>query len=164
MADRDRRRRRGIALGARRDPGAWWSPWRPSCRPRPAVPSVTRGDFDEFAANTGLDIGGHATMVRTADGRTIVTVHVTGLDAGVTYGSHVHKQACENGLAGTHYQFVPSTTFVTPPNEIWPGPFTANAAGIANSDTIAEGTAGAAAVSVVVHAPGGTKIACADLK
>jgi hypothetical protein len=125
---------------------------------------VTRGDFNEFSANTNLDIGGHAVMVRTADGRTIVTVHVTGLDAGVTYGSHVHKQACGTGFAGTHYQFVPSTTFVPPPNEIWPGPFTANASGIGNSDTIAEGTAGSTAVSVVVHGPGGTKIACADLQ
>lgn len=125
---------------------------------------VTRGAFDAFTTNTNLDIGGQAVMVRTADGRTIVTVHVTGLDAGVTYGSHVHKQACAIGFAGTHYQFVASTTLVTPPNEIWPGPFTANAAGIGNSDTIAEGTAGSSAVSVVVHAPGGTKIACADLQ
>jgi hypothetical protein len=125
---------------------------------------VTRGDFNEFSVNTNLDIGGRALMVRTAYGRTIVTVHVTGLEAGVTYGSHVHRQACGMGLAGTHYQFVPSTTFVTPPNEIWPGPFTTNAAGIGNSDTIAEGTAGSDAVSVVVHAPGGAKIACADLQ
>ena len=60
--------------------------------------------------------------------------------------------------------FVPSSTDVTPPNEIWPGPFTTNEAGIGNSNTIAERTAGSTAVSVVVHAPGGTKIACADLK
>lgn len=163
MAERDRQRRRGIALGAVATLGLLVA--MAAVLPATAAGArVTRGDFDEFAANTGLDIGGHATMVRTADGRTIVTVHVTGLDAGVTYGSHVHKQACENGLAGTHYQFVPSTTFVTPPNEIWPGPFTANAAGIGNSGTIAEGTAGPTAMSVVVHAPGGTKIACANLQ
>jgi len=34
---------------------------------------------------------------------------------------------------------------------------------VGNANTIADGTAGAAAVSVVIHAPGGAKIACADL-
>ncbi len=164
MADRDIRRRRGLALGTLANLGLAVVAMAAVLPAMAGGAKVTQGDFDEFAANTSLDIGGHATMVRTADGRTIVTVHVTGLDQGVTYGSHVHKQACETGLAGTHYQFVASTTFVTPPNEIWPGPFTANAAGIANGDTIAEGTAGSTAVSVVVHAPGGTKIACANLQ
>lgn len=32
-------------------------------------------------------------MVRTADGKTIVTVDVSGLTAGETHGSHVHEQA-----------------------------------------------------------------------
>ena len=123
--------------------------------------TVTRGDFHSFNAY-GSTITGHAQMVRTADGRTIVMIHVEGLEPGWTYGSHVHKQACANGLAGTHYRFDPAGAG-TPPNEIWPGPFTANPAGIGNSDTIADGTAGPTAVSVVIHAPGGAKIACADL-
>lgn len=125
---------------------------------------VTRGDFSAF---NGGDpgISGRAQMVRTADGRTIVSIHVEGLVAGSTYGSHVHAQACEIGNAGGHYKFDPAGAG-TPPNEIWPGPFTANEAGVGNADTIAEGTAGAAAVSVVIHAPApsNAKIACANLR
>jgi len=124
---------------------------------------VTRGDLSAFAASAGQAITGHAQMVRTPDGRTFVTVHVEGLAPGTAYASHVHKQACANGEADGHYRFDPAGA-ATPPNEIWPGPFTTNDAGIGNADTIAEGTAGPAAVSVVVHAPGGAKIACADLR
>lgn len=123
--------------------------------------TVTRGDFHAFNGSS-LPITGNATMIRTADGRTIVTIQVRGLDANTDYGSHVHKQACADGLAGTHYRFDPDGAG-TPPNEIWPGPFTTNAAGAGNGGTIAGGTAGLTAVSVVIHAPGGAKIACADL-
>lgn len=126
---------------------------------------VTRGDFHAFAAGTELDISGHAQMVRTADDRTFVSVHVTGLAPNTTYGAHVHKQGCTNGDADGHFQFVAGTgpTYVNAINEIWPG-FTTNAAGIGNGRAMNEGTAGAAAVAVVVHAPGGAKIACADLE
>lgn len=124
--------------------------------------AVTRGDFEAFAAGIGLDITGRAQMVRTADGRTIVSVHLEGLLPNTTYGSHVHAAACAVGDANGHYRFDPAGA-ATPPNEIWPGPFTTNDAGIGSGDTIAEGTAGPTAMSVVVHAPGGAKIACADL-
>ena len=123
--------------------------------------TVTRGDFHAFAAGAGLPITGRAQMVRTADGKTIVTIHVEGFSAGVLY-AHVHKLACANTDADGHYRFDPAGA-AAPPNEIWPGPFTANDAGVGNSNTIADGTAGQTAVSVVVHEPGGAKIACADL-
>ena len=126
-----------------------------------AAATVTRGDFHEFNGY-GSTITGRAQMVRTADGRTIVSIHVEGLIPGLTYGAHVHAAACAAGLADGHYKFDPSGA-ATPPNEIWPGPFTANGGGVGNGDTIAEGTADGTAVSVVVHAPGGAKIACADL-
>jgi len=125
--------------------------------------TVTRGDFRPFAAGVGQPITGRAQMVRTADGRTIVTVHLEGLAANTTYASHVHKQACADGDADGHYRFDPAGA-ATPPNEIWPGPFTTNDAGVGNGNTIAAGTAGPSAMSVVVHAPvTGAKIACADL-
>jgi len=125
---------------------------------------VTRGTFQEFAVGTtlGMDISGHAVMVRTADGRTFVSVHVVGLAADTTYGSHVHKQACADSFADGHYQFGPGTA-VDDVNEIWPG-FTADAAGVGNGNARNDGTAASTAVSVVVHAPGGAKIACADLR
>ena len=124
--------------------------------------TVTRGDFHAFATGVGLPISGRAQMVRTADGKTIVTIHLEGLAANTTYASHVHAAACATSDANGHYRFDPAGA-ATPPNEIWPGPFTTNDAGIGNGNTVADGTAGQTAVSVVVHAPGGAKIACADL-
>ena len=47
--------------------------------------TVTRGEIGAFAAGAGLSISGHAQMVRTPDGKTIVTIHVEGLAPGVTY-------------------------------------------------------------------------------
>jgi hypothetical protein len=123
---------------------------------------VTRGELHSFATGVGLDLTGHAQMVRTADGKTIVFVHVEGLAPDTTYGSHVHKQACGDGDADGHFRFDP-TGPAAPPNEIWPG-FTTNDVGVGNGNATVYGTAGSAAVSVVVHAPGGAKIACADLQ
>jgi hypothetical protein len=125
---------------------------------------VTKGDFHAFSAgaDAGMNIGGHAEMVRNANGTTKVTIHVTGLVPGTTYPSHVHQAACNSNFADGHYKFDPSGP-AAPPNEIWPGPFTANSAGVGNSNTKVDGTAGPTAVSVVVHNPDGSKIACADL-
>lgn len=124
--------------------------------------TVTRGDFAPYASNTQLAISGRAQMVRTADGRTIVSVRVEGLLADTTYGAHVHAAACADGFANGHYKYDPAGPG-TPPNEIWPG-FTTNDAGIGSGNATAPWTAGPSAVSVVVHSPGSTKIACADLQ
>ena len=123
--------------------------------------TVTRGAFSAFATGVGQPISGQAVMIRTADGKTTVTVHVEGLSARTVYGSHVHQLPCGTSEADGHYKHDPAGP-ATPPNEIWPG-FTTNAAGIGNGNATVGWTAGAAAVSVVVHAPGGAKIACADL-
>ncbi len=126
--------------------------------------TVTAGEVHPFAVGAGLDLGGRAHMVRTADGRTVVSLHVTGLTPGATYAAHVHAAPCAVGEADGHYMHDPAGP-VTPPNEIWPGPLTANPAGVAHGRTVADLTAGPSAVSVVVHRPGPTpnKIACADL-
>ena len=124
--------------------------------------TITRGDISAFATGIGQPITGRAQMVRSADGKTIVSVHVEGLAADTTYGSHVHQQPCAVGEADGHYKFDPAGP-ATPPNEIWPG-FTTNDAGVGNGNATVAWTAGANAVSVVVHAPGGAKIACADLE
>ena len=122
---------------------------------------VTWGEVHPFATGAGQDISGNARMIRTADGKTIVVVHVEGLAANTAYGSHVHQQACGNGEADGHYKFDPAGP-AAPPNEIWPA-FTTNAAGVGNGFASVDGSAGSNAMSVVVHAPGGAKIACADL-
>jgi hypothetical protein len=122
---------------------------------------VTRGDIHAFATGVGLPITGRAQMVRTPDGKTTVTVHVEGLAANTTFGSHVHQLPCGTSDADGHYKNDPAGP-AAPPNEIWPG-FTTNDAGVGNGNATVDWTAGATAVSVVVHAPGGAKIACADL-
>jgi len=107
-------------------------------------------------------------MVRNASGATIVSLHVTGLTPGGQYASHVHVAPCDVGDADGHYKRDPAGPAL-PPNEIWPGgaPFVANAAGTANERAVADYTAGADAVSIVVHdlslPSTANKIACADL-
>ena len=123
---------------------------------------VTRGDFHAFAAGVGLPIAGRAQMVRTADNKTIVSVHLEGLDANTTYPAHVHAAPCGVNTADGHYRFNGGGAGV-PPNEIWPG-FTTNGAGVGNGSATADARAGEAAVSVVVHDPTTkAKIACANL-
>ena len=46
-------------------------------------------------------------MTRTADGKTLVSVHATGLMADIAYGVHVHNKACNDANGGGHYQKPP---------------------------------------------------------
>ena len=124
--------------------------------------TVTRGDVHAFATGIGQPIVGRAQMVRTPDGQTIVSIHVEGLAPSTTYGSHVHQLPCGTSDADGHYRDDPAGP-AAPPNEIWPG-FTTNDAGVGNGSATVGWIAGSNAVSVVVHAPGGAKIACADLQ
>lgn len=129
---------------------------------------VTQGSFTPFELGPILGystVNGQATMIRTGSGMTIVVVTAGGLEAGLSYGSHVHNRACNDAGAGGHYSFgdtVPGGALDG--TEIWPGPFTSNPAGNAAGFTQVGATAGLDAVSVVIHAPGGAKIACADLR
>jgi hypothetical protein len=100
-------------------------------------------------------------MTRTADGKTIVATHATGLAANTTYGVHVHNKACSDSNGGGHYQNVVGGA-VDPYNEIWPA-FTTNAAGIGNGWAMHAFYARPEAQSVVIHDTDGKRIACADL-
>lgn len=122
---------------------------------------VTNGEFDAFATSSDPAVTGHATMVRTADGRTIVTVNVRGLAPSTIYGSHVHVRACADTFAGGHYKHDLAGP-ASPPNEIWPE-FDTNPGGVGNGSATAPWVARPEARSVVIHGPGGAKIACADL-
>lgn len=130
--------------------------------------AVTGGSFAPFAAGPTLgydDVTGRALMVR-APRRTIVVVRVAGLTPGVAYASHVHDQSCDDGDAGGHYSFGRRVRggAASDGSEIWPGPFTAASSGRAVGVAVVGARAGADARSVVVHAPTGDKIACADLR
>jgi Cu-Zn family superoxide dismutase len=100
-------------------------------------------------------------MVRTAEGKTIVSVHAVGLLPNTAYGVHVHNKPCGDSLGGGHYQDVVGGA-VDAVNEIWPL-FTTNAAGIGSGTAINQFLARPEAQAVVIHAPGGARIACVDL-
>jgi len=66
--------------------------------------------------------------VYDASGKTIVTLHVWGLQPDTEYGAHAHQNACgaTGSAAGPHFQnavdpVVPSTdpAYANPDNEIW---------------------------------------------
>jgi hypothetical protein len=124
---------------------------------------VTSGEFQTFAAGNGrgYEISGKAHMTRTADGKTIVSVHVKGLEPETAYGVHVHNKACGDANGGGHYQEVVGGG-VDPYNEIWPL-FTTNEDGIGNGKATHDFRARVEAQSVVVHDTDGARIACADL-
>jgi len=127
--------------------------------------NVTAGTFSSFAEGPGLgfEISGNALMVKTPS-KTLVLVVADGLEPGETYGSHVHNAPCDTNNAGGHYSFGHSVRGgALDGSEIWPGPFTANPRGRVIGITTVGEPAGPQAVSVVIHAPGGAKIACADL-
>lgn len=124
---------------------------------------VTSGQFQTYAAGPGrgYDISGQATMIRTADGKTIVQVQAWGLAANSTYGVHVHNLPCGVNNGGGHYQDQVGGP-VNSVNEIWPG-FTTNTAGHGNGYASNDFTARPEAQAVVIHDTDGARIACADL-
>lgn len=107
------------------------------------------------------DVAGTAVIARSPLGTTITT-ELTGLLPNVDYISHAHAQACDDGNAGSHYQFeVGGAEF--PPNEIHLA-FTSDNDG--NGFMTAENAhiAGTTAVAFVVHPLEfiDNKIACVD--
>ncbi len=136
--------------------------------------SSFHGVFDETAVGAaeplGYDIHGSAAMTTGPVGTT-VKINVSGLDPTKTYGSHLHNGTCASG-GGGHYQDVEGGSTV-PPNELWlttdgnglsPNPGgVAHGAGSATWEARTSSTTQTNALSVVVHEPGGARIACADL-
>lgn len=131
------------------------------------------GTFNETqaGADLGYDIHGSAKMTISTSG-TVVKVNVAGLDPAKNYGSHLHNGTCLSG-GGGHYQDVVVGGAITPPNELWlttsgailqsnPGGV-AHATGSATWEARTSSATATNARSVVVHEPGGTRIACADL-
>lgn len=100
----------------------------------PAKLPVDNGDGDENswtafpldggAPNPAENIMGQAQAV-AVDGGMRVTLDVEGLPPEQTFGSHLHKLACDDMRGGPHYQNKPSTTsptdpaFANPSNEVW---------------------------------------------
>ena len=131
-----------------------------------APATVARGDFVLLSTGAGTTVAGRAQVVRGHD-RTLLTVHLTGLVKGATYGVHLHDGPCAAALG--HYQHTGGGT--VQPKELWASSdpqnalagVTANAAGNGQGRGDVPWRAAGTARSVVVHNAAGTKLACADL-
>lgn len=88
---------------------------------------VFANPYGNGAANPVQDGSARVHSVTTPNGKSIVTLHVSGLTPNRSYGAHVHVAACESGQAGGHYRNVPAGP-ATAANEVWLD-FTTNAAG-----------------------------------
>lgn len=127
-----------------------------------------RGELEPIAAHTDRDIDGHATLTRTGDGRTHLSLQATGLEPGASYHSHLHAGPCAEH--GPHYQHDPDGAD-EPPNELWPSSdphdptagLQANPAGNTSGRGTAPWRARDEALSVFLHDHDGTRVACADL-
>ena len=142
-----------------------------SLTPNPAfVPNAT-----DPSANPIPDTAEAAVhLVVGADGRTIVTLHVTGLPAGRSFAAHLHRDGCATGFGGPHYQAPTGTPAgnADPEHEVWLD-FTANAAGNARSLAVVPFEVLPGARSVIIHqgddtGPGGVvvpsqRLACLDV-
>lgn len=111
----------------------------------------------------GYDLDGAAVMVRTPR-RTLVAIHVRGLDPSTTYPAHVHNAPCSATPAGGgHYQHEVGGP-VDAVNEIWPV-VTSNSRGRGHGFAAHGFRARPEAQSIVIHYPPDTSIrlACVDL-
>jgi superoxide dismutase, Cu-Zn family len=106
------------------------------------------GDLTRYSATSPLaDAPEGATAkvhsVETGDGRTIVTLHVTGMRPDAQYGAHAHVNACgaTGAAAGPHYQYVQGgltdPAYANPQNEIWLD-LTTNAAGNGHAKAVVD--------------------------
>lgn len=125
---------------------------------------------DNPLAGMHLDIHG----VQTPSGKTIVTLHVTGLDpalAGRTFGAHVHVNACgpTGAAAGGHYKNLDLPASDPEAREVWLD-FTVGPDGTASSRAERPWVFVSSARSVIVHAEAtdettgaaGARLACTD--
>lgn len=123
------------------------------------------------ATTTTVPAGAAARVqyVETGDGRTRVTLHVTGLAPDRTYGAHAHVSHCSDNEGGVHFRVGSAVTAQT---EIWLDVRT-NDAGNGHSSAVQDWQVprGSGPLSVVLHAnptnPGpadagkaGPKLAC----
>jgi Cu-Zn family superoxide dismutase len=67
---------------------------------------VTRYPGQSPAADAPAGASARVQSVATGDGKTIVTLHVTGFEGLKQYGAHAHTQPCgaTGGAAGPHFQ------------------------------------------------------------
>ena len=137
---------------------------------------VTTGDTDPFTTSgEGIvlmaamdggygDMTASATMERSVDAGTAVSLDVTGLDPDEEYMVHVHDRDCASGDGGGHYKLDYGVMGTEETNELWL-PVTTDGNGDGTTMVSFEHLARAAAQAVVVHDNDGSgaRLTCIDL-
>ena len=110
--------------------------------------------------NPAVPVGARARVqaIYADSGKSIVTLHVWGLQPNRHYGAHAHQNRCGplSGDAGSHYQHIiggaTDPAFANPDNEIWLD-FSTDADGNASAQTVIDWqfAADRRAGSVVIH-------------
>ena len=113
------------------------------------------------ATSQGIDTSGRVMVLRGDDETTLAYIQAIGLAANTAYGAHVHNLPCDLG-GGGHYKNDPDVPTAEEDNEIWLS-FTTNNQGNGLGQGTGDFLARPEAQSIVVHNPGGLRIACADL-
>ncbi len=128
------------------------------------------------ATNAAMNIKGTAEAFDIGGGKTKFVLNVTALPASTEFGAHLHKLACNDTMAGGHYQDmlppdggVPADV-ATATNEVWLD-FTTSATGAATKEaTVSWKPRAGQAKSIVVHAmktgvggAAGAKLACLNM-
>jgi hypothetical protein len=136
------------------------TPQAPEQPTTPLIESVAGGAFAPIAPYT--NIAGKALLVRRLDGKTDVSIAVSGVGMNVAYTAHVHAAPCQFA-GGGHYKIDPAVADVLEANELWVKGMS-NPVGVLATDASFPHVARGEALSVVIHDPmGGGKMACADL-
>jgi len=126
---------------------------------------VTKGTFE--ITDDGYALGynrlrGTATMTRSSNGQTSVSVRVKGLDRRTEYPAHVHNLPCSLG-GGGHYKIDSTIGGTEEDNEIWPLIKT-SWSGVGRGNALVHHMARPEAQTIVIHDPDtGKRIACANL-
>lgn len=116
------------------------------------------GDLTVYTALAPAGATAKVHSVETGDGRTLVTLHVRGLQPHTEYGAHAHVYPCgmTGAAAGPHFQYrqggLTDPAFANPQNEIWLD-LTTNAAGNGHAKAVVDWqfTATRRAQSVIIH-------------
>jgi hypothetical protein len=136
----------------------------PPLPPQPTTPkldSIASGAFKAIAPYTNL--AGSALMVRRLDGKTELSMAISGVNPTTAYTAHLHAAPCQYGGGGGHYKKDPAIVEVLENNELWLKGQSTMGGTLTVEASFDHPTRGGA-LSVVIHDPtAGAKMACADL-
>ncbi|WP_189080040.1 superoxide dismutase family protein [Mangrovihabitans endophyticus] len=134
----------------------------PSATPANKIDGAAEASFQLLDTRPPGTDGVKGTAWLAQDGKTTLTVNLTGLKPSAQYVGHLHAQPCAAENGGAHFKFDANGPD-TPPNEVHIG-FTAGADGMGMATVTNDREVGDAAKAVVIHPADAldNRLACAD--